>query len=148
MRIHLSATATLCALAGLSSAQTTTPAPQDSPGSTVVAGAWTLATETADVVVFVKPAGPAPGPEGYRRMPVRYEFAIPQASRGSAAFQSMEVVFEFDCAQNRVRTDQGVAFSGHNLVGSLGPPQAGHSDWSRVPDRSLASVLKKLACPA
>lgn len=157
----------LCAIAGTASAQAAAPPPPDElrqtspqaePGtdprapppslsSILVAGDWTVAVQNADLVMFVKPATPALGPEGFRRISVRFEFAAPQTSAGPKAYQSMLVLTEFDCAHNRSRNIQATAFSSHNLATPQGPPQEGQGDWTPVESGSIAGILQKQACP-
>lgn len=146
---RISTIAVLCIISGPAFGQAQPPAEQGtSPpqAGPVVAGDWTMAAQNDELVVFVKAATPATGPDGYRRLSVRFEFATPQVASGSKAYLSMQVLTEFDCAQGRTRNLESTAYADHNLAAPLGPPRRAAGDWLSVSDGSIAGDLKKHAC--
>ena len=164
--VRTSIVVVLCAVAGMTFAQASPPSSDELPprtdqatqplgmgasslqSPTIVAGDWSLAAQNDQFVVFVKPAMPALGPDGFRRIRVRFEFAAPQVPAGSKAYQSLLVLTEYDCAKNRTRNVQATAFARHDLSTPLGEPQEGPGDWLSVVDGSIASLLMKQACPS
>lgn len=128
------------------------PLVQANPEATAAEEAWIrVGVGGQDQVIWVLASliEPSKDNPAWMSLPVRYEMARPTESRKKdppgPAYQSLLILWEFDCPARKVRLNGSMEYGGPELTGTRTHAPL-HSIWTATTPNSTGDVLMKIVC--